>query len=105
VKGWKKNIPSKWKLKASKNSYSHIWQRRLQNKISQKTQRSLHIDKRNNTSRGYKNCKQIYTKCCSITLLYIFFGGTFALAGKIKLQIDLQHNNNGRPWYPSLTNR
>jgi hypothetical protein len=24
VKGWKKNIPSKWKLKASKNSYSHI---------------------------------------------------------------------------------
>jgi hypothetical protein len=49
-------IPSKWNLRPNRNSsYTYIWQSRLLSKISQKRQRPLCIDKRDNPSRKY-NC-------------------------------------------------
>lgn len=48
------NIPHKWKLKASRSTYIHMWQWRLQDKEKQQ------IGKDNNPLRRYNNYKYIY---------------------------------------------
>ena len=60
VKGYKKNIPSKWTGKTSKVSNTHIRHNRLQKKChKERPRRSLHNTQRKNTPRRNKHCKYI----------------------------------------------
>ena len=71
VKGWKKNIPSKWTGKKSQGSNSHTRQNRLQNKFHKKrSRRTLHNTQGKNPSRRHKHCKYTCTQPSS-TQIYI----------------------------------
>ena len=60
VRGWKKNIPCKWKPRESKGSYTHIREIDFEPKTINKSQRRLlYNDKGDNSSRGYNICKYL----------------------------------------------
>jgi regulator of replication initiation timing len=58
----KTDISGKWNLKAREQPYSYLT-KQTSSQTNQKRQRmSFHIDKGNNLSRRYNNCKHICTK-------------------------------------------